>query len=66
MKLAEVSAYVLAKTGLTRSRATIYNWATKGVKVGENPEKLQTEMRAGQITTRPEWVDTFLAKIDQR
>ena len=64
MKLADVVDYVEAKTGVKRSRATIYNWATKGV--GPDCRKLQTEIRAGQMFTTAEWVDEFLSHMDMR
>jgi hypothetical protein len=64
MKLAEVAAYVLEKTGVKRSRATVYLWVTKGI--GPDHRKLQTEMKAGQIFTKAEWVDEFIAILNQR
>lgn len=66
MKLAEVAEYVELRTGVLRSRATIYNWATKGVSIAGEKVKLQTEMHAGQMFTRELWVDAFLARVDQR
>lgn len=66
MKLAEVAAYVQAKTGVKRSRATVYNWAKLGVDVAGEKVVLETEMKAGQFFTREEWVDAFLARVDQR
>lgn len=65
MRLAEVVAYVLEKTGVKRSRATIYNWATKGVNVSGEMVKLQTETKAGQMFTKAEWVDAFLARVSR-
>jgi hypothetical protein len=64
MKLAEVAAYVKEKTGVRRSRATVYLWATKGI--GPDRRKLRTEMKAGQMFTTAEWVDEFLAILNQR
>lgn len=63
MKLAEVPAYVEGKTGVKRSRQTVYNWALNGVKVTDQVVKLQTETRAGQLFTTAEWVDAFLARL---
>lgn len=65
MRLADVPAYVILKTGIKRSRQTVYNWATKGVTLAGESVKLRTEMKAGQIFTREEWLDEFLAKIDR-
>lgn len=65
-KMAAVPAYVMERTGIKRSRATIYNWATKGVAHSTGSVKLRTETRAGQMFTKTEWIDAFLASIDQR
>ena len=65
MRIAEVPAYVLKQTGVSRSRQTAYNWTTKGVKVAGQTIKLQTETNAGQLFTKTEWVDAFLAQISR-
>lgn len=66
IKMVDVIPYVKQKTGMLRSRATIYNWATKGVKVGGQTFKLQHKLIVGQMVTTTEWVDTFLARINQQ
>lgn len=66
MTLAAARKYVEAQTGVKRSRQTMYNWAANGVSVGGEKVKLQTEMKAGQVFTRAEWVDAFLARINGR
>lgn len=66
MKLAEVPAYIEAKFGVHRIRQTVYNWATKGVVIAGETYKLRTERRVGQMFTRSEWVDDFLARLDAR
>lgn len=66
MKMAAVPSYVMEKTGIKRSRATVYNWATKGVAQSTGSVKLRVDTRAGQMFTKIEWVDDFLALIDQR
>lgn len=66
MKLSEVAAYVLEKTGVQRSRATIYNWVAKGVTVGGQSFRLATKSKAGQMFVSPIDLNAFLARIDQR
>lgn len=66
MKLADVPAYVLTRTGVTRSRATIYNWVSKGVTITGQTFKLQTDTHAGQLFTSTAYVDSFLATIEGR
>lgn len=66
MKMVEVMAFVIERTGMRRSRATVYNWATKGTTIRGIPVRLRFEIRAGQMFTKVEWVEDFLAKIDQR
>lgn len=63
MKLADVPAYVKEKTGVDRSRQTVYNWAKEGVTVAGQKFKLETETKLGQLFTRSEWVDAFLARL---
>ncbi len=66
MKMTEVAEYVKSMTGIQRSRATIYNWASKGVEVGGGLVRLATISRAGQLFTDKAKIDEFLAKIDRR
>jgi len=61
-----VIAYVRERTGMKRSRATIYNWTTKGIKVGGEVIKLPHAYSAGQMVTKKLWIDVFLTKVDQR
>ncbi len=65
MALSAVPNYILEKTGVKRSRQTVYNWVSKGVKNTEQTFKLRTETKAGQVYTRADWIDTFLSQIDQ-
>lgn len=62
MRLADVPRYVEDITGIARSRQTVYNWATKGVK----GNVLKTELKAGQMFTKDIWVLDFLAKLGER
>lgn len=66
MRLALVPAYVLEKTGVQRSRATVYNWVSKGVTLAGQSFKLQTATHAGQLFTSKDMVDAFLATIEGR
>jgi hypothetical protein len=67
MRIGEVPAYILKTTGVSQTRQTVYNWAaTKGVRVARQTFQLQTETHAGQMFTREEWVDEFLARLDRR
>jgi hypothetical protein len=60
--LSSVPEYVLNRTGIRRSRQCIYLWVHRGVK----GTKLQVEMQAGQMFTKAEWLETFLAALDRR
>lgn len=66
MRLAEVPAYVLGKTGVERSRQTVYNWVKNGVTISGQAIKLGTTTHAGQLFTTETLVDIFLAKIEGR
>lgn len=65
MKMGAVVAYVEEKTGVRRSRQTVYNWASRGIKVAGQEFKLKTETHAGQAFTCQEWVDEFITHLDQ-
>lgn len=57
MKLADVPAYVEAKTGQVVTRQTVYNWR----KYGKQGRKLTTlKIVKGYYTTEV-WVDEFLS-----
>ncbi len=64
MRLDAVPALLIKLTGETRSRATIYNWATKG-RHGYAGEKirLKTTRRLGMFLTTEEWVMQFVKEI---
>jgi hypothetical protein len=64
LTMAQAATEVGQLTGVPRTRATIYNWAKKGV--GPGKVKLQTEPRAGQLFTTDTWVAEFLSRIDQK
>lgn len=66
LKLAEVPDYILNKTGVKRSRQTIYNWVDKGVTIEKQTYRLQIETHAGQKFTKATWVDEFIARLDAR
>lgn len=66
IRLSAVPPLVHEKTGVIRSRATIYNWATKGVKNRGQKVFLQTTVKAGQMYTTLPYLDAFLAEINQR
>jgi hypothetical protein len=64
-KLSAVPVLVEELSGVKRSRATIYNWATRGVTVADQKVILETEMRAGQMFTTRSKVQAFLARINK-
>ncbi len=64
IRLADVQAMIMELTGQTRSRATIYNWATKGRRGGDEQRiKLKTTRRLGVYYTTRKWVLEFIGGI---
>ena len=64
IRLDDVPALLVKLTGQTRSRATIYNWATKGRYgcIGDKI-KLKITRHLGRFLTTEEWVMDFVRKI---
>jgi len=59
-----VSALILKETGVSRCKATIYNWTVKGrLDYANNHVKLKTTKRCGQIFTTREWVMNFIGGL---
>lgn len=64
IRLIDVPALLTKLTGVTRSRATIYNWATKGRRGYANEDiKLKIVRRLGTMFTTKEWVEEFIREI---
>jgi len=64
IRLDDVQALILRLTGITRCRATIYNYIRKGRKgyTGENV-KLKSARRLGMHFTTEAWVLEFIKEI---
>ena len=64
IRLEDVQALILKLTGITRCRATIYNYIRNGRKgyTGENV-KLKSARRMGVFFTTEAWVKEFIEKI---
>ncbi len=64
IRLDDVQAIIVKLTGVTRCRATIYNWVLKGRKgyTGENV-KLKSAKRLGTFFTTEAWVQEFIERI---
>jgi len=59
--LSEVPAILTTIDGIERTRQTVHNWATKGIKRGRSePLILKTQMRASQLYTTRKWVLEFI------
>ena len=64
IRFEDVPALLTELTGQTRSRATIYNWATKGRRGYTNEYiKLKHTKRLGTMFTTREWVMEFIGEI---
>ncbi len=64
IRLIDVPVLLIQLTGMTRSRATIYNWATKGRRGYANEYiHLKTVKRLGTIFTTKDWVMDFIREI---
>lgn len=64
IKLDDVCKLLLELTGVTRCRATVYSWVTKGREnyVGQII-KLKTTRRLRRFYTTKEWVKNFIREI---
>ena len=65
LKMCDVPAYLLSKTGVTRQKWTVYRWAVHGKRSYSNRVvKLRAEKICGQVFTRQCWVDSFLRELE--
>lgn len=64
IKIVNVPALLYEITGVTRTRATVYLWATKGrqSKYG-TILKLRTVRRLNQLYTTRKWVENFIRDV---
>jgi len=64
IRLEDVQLLIVQLTGISRCRATIYNWVRKGRKgyTGENV-KLKSAKRLGVYFTTEVWVNEFIERI---
>ena len=64
IKLTDVPALLIELVGVTRTRATMYNWARWGAKAYDGRTiKLRTERRINTLYTTREWVEEFLRRL---
>lgn len=64
IKLVDVSKLLLELTGVTRKRATIYSWVSKGrVSYAGQIIKLKVSKRLGSYYTTRAWVLKFIEEI---
>ena len=67
IKLCDVPKIILKKTGIKRSRVTVYNWCRNGIRAYDHRlVRLKTERRLKQIFTTEEWIMKFLEDISWR
>ncbi len=64
IRLEDVQALILKLTGISRCRATIYNWVRNGRKGYTNDNvKLKSAKRLGTLYTTEAWVQEFIGRI---
>ena len=64
IKLDDATATVIELTGVTRCRATIYNWARVGRKAYDGTLiKLIVSRRLGTLYTTRAWLEIFIRRI---
>jgi len=67
MTIEAAAAYVLGKTGINRTRQTVYNWIKKGVKIrGGGKVFLESTVEGGQTFVSTRQVDEFLASLGRK
>lgn len=59
--LMQLRKYLQEQTGIRLCRATMYNWATKGITRHGQKYVMQTVKVKGQLHTTVEWCDNFVA-----
>jgi len=65
LKITDVPAYLLSKTGVCKKKWTIHHWIRVGRRTYSNrPIKLKSERICGQVFTRRSWVDAFLRELE--
>ena len=63
--IADVPAYILSKTGVTRGKWTVHYWTIQGKRSYSNRiVKLRFERIMRQKYTRKSWVDIFLQELE--
>ncbi len=65
IKLVGVPERVKELTGINISRQTVYNWASKGRKMGGECFRLKVRLHVGQLFTTEKWIRNFLTEIGE-